>query len=431
MCACAILGYAHSRALAEVTPPAAGGGRVFDFETAGWESCSEFAGLARAVLGAEHVVVTQTLSYDQLTPADAIVIVHPERALDVESLTRFMRSGGRIILLDDFGSGDELMEHFGLRRKPFRARPIHALRGDSRFPIADPASAHPTVYSIAHVVLNRASAIEHPDLSPVLQVALEDQSTAYVAVAGSVVNGRFLAISDSSVFINSMLKFSGNREFANSIIRYATENDTWGTRMGKLYLVSGDFAEASTLDPDDIRAQGRNLARAALEAQRNANRDGAPAVVNYIAAILAAGLLLAGFAKRIGRGFRRHIPRYARAAPLFEQGGLAGHAALLSAPSTPPALALLEWTRVLREKIKLRLGVAEIATQEQWWPELERRQLLSTAQLEQLRALLLRAAEVETRLLSGQLQKRVASTRDVEAARDTITALLATLEQGS
>jgi hypothetical protein len=413
------------------TPSVESDGRVFDFDTDGWQSCSDFAGLARAALGPEHVVVTRTLSYEQLTPADAIVIVHPERALDVESLTRFMRSGGRIILLDDFGTGDELMVHFGLHRRPFRARPIRALRGDALFPIADPASAHPTVYSIAHVVLNRASAIDHPDLSPVLQVALEDQSTAYVAVAGSVQNGRFLVVSDSSVFINSMLQFSGNREFANGIIRYATENDTWGTRMGKLYLMSGDFAEVSTLDPDDLRAKSRNLARAALDAQHNANRDGAPAVVNYIAAIIVTGLLIAGLAKRIGRGFRRHIPRYARATPLFEQGGLAGHAALLSAPSTPPALALLEWTRLLNERIKLRLGIAEVTTQAQWWPELERRQLLTTVQLAQLRALLLRAAEVETRLLAGQLQKRVASTRDVESARDTVTALLATLEQGS
>jgi hypothetical protein len=284
---------------------------------------------------------------------------------------------------------------------------------------------------VMHVVLNRASAIQHPDLSPVLQVKLMDGSLEYVAVAGSVQKGRLLVVSDSSVFINAMLRYSGNRMFANGLAHYSTEDDTWGARGGTLYMVAGNFEQLGSLNPDDARTQVRTLARSAIELQQSMNREGVPPMAAYVLAVVVASILVLIFARRTGRAFRQHIPRYARAISLLSQGGLAGHAAVLSAPTTPPALALLEWTRVLTEKIKLTLGVDEYTPRDRWWPLLENRNLLSTDELISLRALLLRGSEVETRLLSGQLQKRIASTRDVESARDAVVALLATLERRS
>src|ERR1022692_628133 len=67
-----------------------------------WEGLSQFVRMAQGELGPQRVVVTATLDLGDLRRSDALVIVHPEGALDPEELAIFMRSGGRVIVLDDY-----------------------------------------------------------------------------------------------------------------------------------------------------------------------------------------------------------------------------------------------------------------------------------------------------------------------------------------
>src|SRR5262249_35410191 len=152
----------------------------------------------------------------------------PNASLDAESLARFMHDGGRVVLVDDFGSGDELLAHFGIERVPLPANPTLMLRHNPAFPIAEPASEHSVVWGVNRVVLNHASGLRHPELSPVLKVRGDED--VLVAVAGAVGQGRLLAIGDGSVFMNSMLRFPGNRALAAGVVRYAVEDDASGRR---------------------------------------------------------------------------------------------------------------------------------------------------------------------------------------------------------
>ena len=67
----------------------------FDPKGEDWEGLSQFARTAEVELGPARVTVTSTLDLHRLDPADAVVIVHPTRTLDVDGLAAFMLAGGR------------------------------------------------------------------------------------------------------------------------------------------------------------------------------------------------------------------------------------------------------------------------------------------------------------------------------------------------
>ena len=48
--------------------------------------------------------------------------------------------------------------------------------------------------------------------------------------------GRLLAMADPSAFINLMLRYPGNRNFARGVLKYLLEDDSWGRRAGTLRI---------------------------------------------------------------------------------------------------------------------------------------------------------------------------------------------------
>ncbi len=80
----------------------------FDLKGEDWEGLSQFLHVAEAELGIGRVVPTSTLDLHKLSPADAVVLVHPTRALDVDELRGVPPGGGRVVLLDEYGTGDDL-----------------------------------------------------------------------------------------------------------------------------------------------------------------------------------------------------------------------------------------------------------------------------------------------------------------------------------
>ncbi|HQY64009.1 MAG TPA: DUF4350 domain-containing protein, partial [Polyangiaceae bacterium] len=215
----------------------------FALTGADWEGCAELVRLARAELGTDHVVVSNRVDLGSLDPRDAVLMLHPERGVDSGELAKFMKAGGRVLLLDDFGKGDGLLQHFGMARIPLPAAPAESLRQNPHLALAEPASPHPIVADVHRVVTNHATGIRHPDLSPVLKVrpADPDAPDVPVAVAGAVGKGRLLVIADPSIVMNSMLRYAGNKALARGLARYALEDDTWGPRGEWLIILSGSF----------------------------------------------------------------------------------------------------------------------------------------------------------------------------------------------
>ena len=413
--------------------------QTFDASRPGWDSLAGFVTMARTELGAARVVVTSKLDYSTLVPEDALVLVHPVGDLDLASLSRFLHEGGRIVLLDDFGDGDLLLSHFGMTRRPL-GEPSQTLGNRLYLPIAKPSGYHPTVVDVDHVVLNHASCIDHPDLSSVLEVETRIGEKKAVAVAGAVGKGRLLAVADSSVFVDSMLRFPGNETFARAVIRYAVEDDVWGKRGGRLLVLSdsveqvGVFGEASAVSAFFEEAT-RSL-REALQKLRDEGLSGIPALA--VAVLAALGCVL-WVAKRAAKPHSPQLPRFLIPVTNLGRGGQAGHVSTLVAKTTPRALALLEHKVAFEEKLAAHLGLADgsraaaaagqpvaiLPPQAELLALLEERGATKT-QLTELRQLLFRLSQAETWLLS---RGRAPSVSEAEVVRisERLDALLLVL----
>jgi hypothetical protein len=337
--------------------------KPFDLSGSDWEGCADFAQIARDELGnARVVVVANRLDMRELKREDAVVLLHPERALDPESLASFMRHGGRVVLLDDYGTGDRLLSHFGIQRVPAPQRPVETLRGNPQLAIAEPASNHPVVHDVGRVVTNHPTGVRHPDLSPVLKMRGVGEPDVLLAEAGAVGMGRFLAIGDASIVINSMLRYPGNKALARAIVRYATDDDTWGKRSGRIFIAAGDFEQRGSFGEQSALSDDlEEIRRGALDALDHLRREGMPATLAYWSAVLVALGIVLWVGARAGKTHRAAAPRFVRTIPTVLHGGVAGHAAVIGAPSTSRVLALLELKSALEEDLSGLLEQAHVA----------------------------------------------------------------------
>ena len=364
-----------------------------------WEGYAQLVQMARDELGASHALTPTTLDYHKLDRTDGIVLVHPENALDVDELSAFMRAGGRVILLDDYGTGDALLARFGIRRVPLPQRPLAMLRGNPALAIAEGASAHATVRDVGRVVTNHATGLEHKALSPVLVVRGDGEPDVLVGVAGAVGQGRLMAIGDSSVLMNSMMRYPGNHSLAMSVIRYAIEDDVWGKRGGKLYVLANDFGQTGSYHGGSADQSALDDARRAFEeAVETLRHGGMPPLAAYLLA-LAVGLgVIVWTSVRAGRTHRSATPRFMRPVPGVAQGGVAGHAAVLAAPGTRRALALLEMKSALEEDLAMRLGLDRVPSAEELAAKAHAAGLLDAQQTQALVRVLGTLARVEMSL---------------------------------
>ena len=385
--------------------------KAFDLAGTDWEGCGDFAQIARDELGnARVVVVASRLDMRELKREDAVILLHPERSLDPESLAAFMRHGGRVVLLDDYGTGDRLLQHFGIQRVPAPQRPVESLRGNPSFAIAEPASNHPVVHDVARVVTNHATGVKQPDLSPVLKIRAVGEPDVLLAEAGAVGMGRFLVVGDASIVINSMLRYPGNKALARAIVRYATDDDSWGKRSGRLFLAAGDFEQRGSFGEQSALSDDlEELRRGALDALDHVRREGLPPTLAYWSAVLVALAIVVWVGARAGKTHRPSAPRFVRSIPAVVQGGVAGHAAVIGAPSTSRVLALLElksaleedlWGLVAADHAGHAGGIGQGAGHERLLDAVARAGLLDERALRALREVLLRLANVETMALA-------------------------------
>jgi hypothetical protein len=372
------------------------GAAPFEARGEDWEGLSQLVRMAEAQLGPHRVVVTSTLNLGELGREDGIVLVHPERVLDADGLTAFMRAGGRVVLLDDYGTGDGLLARFGIRRVPLPGRPAEMLRGNPSLAIAEPASAHPAVRDVGRVVTNHATGLEHPALSPVLVVRGDGEPDVLLAVAGAVGQGRLLAVGDASVTINAMLRYPGNRALAAALVRYATEDDVWGKRTGKLYVLANDFETTGSFgDESRVGGAADDLRRMLVDALETLRRDGMPPLAAYLVAVAVGLGIVIWTSSRAGRTHKSAIPRFVRRVPAVAQGGVAGHAAIIAAPGTSRVLAILELKSALEEDLATRLGLERTPPHDELVARLHSAKLVDAAQASELARLLASLARIE------------------------------------
>jgi hypothetical protein len=384
----------------------------FDLSGSDWEGCSELVRLARAELGPTRVVPTSQIDFHELKPDDGLLLLYPEKNLDVDELSKFMRAGGRVVMLDDYGRGDSLLEHFGIERVASPRHPAEFLRHNPQLALAEPASAHPVVSDVNRVVTNHPTGLSHPELSPVLKIRGDGEPDVIVALAGAVGQGRLLAVGDPSTVMNSMLRYSGNKSFARGLIRYTVDHDSWGKRGGRLFIASGSFEEKGRYgDEESSIGDWLRSLREALESMRH---DGLPSWLAYAMACAIGLALVVWVGSRAGRLHKPVTPRFVRKTPAVAQGGVAGHAAVIAAPQTSRVLAVLELKSALEEQLTSLLGLPMVPGHTELMAQVTAKGLLDAEGVARLRSLLLRMSNVETMVVFQRSGGMVQPIRDNE-----------------
>jgi hypothetical protein len=239
--------------------PRAAEAKAFEIRDETWEGCSELYDLARAELGQGRVLPRADLDWSELTAGDAILVMHPERAINYDKLTAFLSAGGRVAILDDYGAADHTLSPMGVYKAPAPAHPVEALRGNAELAIAEPIVPHPALSGVERIVVNHPTALRSVALTPVLRIANAQGPDAVLAFAGepdperSRGGGKVFVMGDPSVLINHMLRYPGNRAFAVGLVRFLTRQGEGGT--GKLYVVANDFGEVGAFGNIDLAAE--------------------------------------------------------------------------------------------------------------------------------------------------------------------------------
>ena len=388
---------------------------AFEYRDESWEGTSELLELARKQLGDDRVKLVAALDYSLLTPRDAVIVLHPETRLDYEEVGAFLRAGGRLAVLDDHGRGAELLSRFQIHRVNAPLKPKRMLRQNQNLAIAVPAvqvaagveqGRHPIVANVQHVITNHPTALSHPDLTPVLRIEADGEPDVTLAVTGIIDRGRLFAMGDPSALINLMLRYPGNRSFAVGLLDYLVEDDLWGARGGNLYLLANDFRQVGHYGGETTFAQQlTDYVESARETIQDMHEEGLPEI---LAVLLAMALVVAATVWTVmvsSRIYRRGRPRYAAAIPLVAQGGVAGRAAVLAAPTTKGALVVLELKAALEEGIAHALDLPPGMTQTRLLESVEACAALDSQRLAGLRLLLREMARVETSIAAAQPTK--------------------------
>jgi hypothetical protein len=408
---------------------------AFEVNDTTWEGSSELFELAKKRFGRERLEIAATLDYSKLTPKDGIVILHPDVALDYDELSAFMRAGGRVALLDDYGSGDRFLSRFQIYRVRAPSSPAKTLRDNTNLPLAEPAvqivagqeqNRHPITQNVDSVVTNHPTALTHNNLTPVLTIRARGEPDATLAVTGIIASqGRLFAMGDPSVFVNLMLRYPGNRRFADGLLGYLLEGDSWGERGGKLYFVANRFQQKGQFGNRGGMFSG--LGQALTDTLTEVHDHGLPEPLPLMLAALGCLGVMAWALFYAARARPRVTPRYSSAEPLVAQGGPSGRVAVLSAPSTDAALGLAELRSAALELFGERLELGRGPSAKIVLTELERRRLLSEEALRELSSAFSELRIIEERIVKKQ--RRLIPAARLEVLRKKVMAAVLEIEE--
>ncbi len=386
---------------------------AFEYNDSEWEGASELLEIARQELGKERVDIVATLDFERLTPNDGVLVLHPDADLNPDEVGAFLIAGGRLAVLDDHGKATSLLARYHIQRVPGPLRPTHTLRNNPELAVAVPAvqavagveqNRHPVVAGVERLVTNHPTALVHPNLTPVLEIPAVGEPNATLAVTGVIGSrGRLFVMGDPSAVINLMMRYPGNRAFGVGLVKYLVEADTWGERGGHLYLLANGFRQRGQYGGQGgLLRDARETLSALQDVLNDVRKNGLPPGVALAFGAAAALLLLAWAMGTALKTYRAYLPRYAAAQPLLAQGGVAGRAAVLAAPTTDHALMLAELHATLVETLAQRLGLDPKLAPERLLAEGRAQDVISREQASQIQGLLRELARGPAALAAGQ-----------------------------
>jgi len=210
----------------------------FNPYNADWDGTGEFHEIADTQ--SELRVITDTEPYETVDPNMTTGFVFaPDReynTTDVARVAQFVEAGGTLVVADNYGSnGNALLREVGTTAR-FNGSVLRDERHNFRspaMPVATNTSSHRLVDGVTALTLNYATAVEPGDATPIVNSSefaylsedggerLDDETELQqypVVTVETVGDGTVIVISDPSLFVNSMLDESDNRQFATALV---------------------------------------------------------------------------------------------------------------------------------------------------------------------------------------------------------------------
>jgi hypothetical protein len=319
----------------------------YDPNSQQWNGMASFIGLAEGI--GYSVDPVAELDWDKLDDHDILFLVYPLQRVDPSRLGRFVQAGGNVVIADDFGEGKDAMAALGLLRAEVVSPRASAYYANQPYaPIATAKSDHPVAREVSSnkehgVVTNHPAALEQVQGATVV-VGFEDGAVVAVGERGT---GRFVAVSDPSIFINRMLQFGGNVQLTSNILDWLSRNH----QTRHIVLLRGDTAMFGEPKPFIYDPRGGEVGRtvANLNSWLGAAEEWllTPAAMKALAAALAAlllGLALGALPVRRGPKIDGAWLRFARPARRDEPH------ALIASPERGGTLIVLAC--ILRDQVQ-------------------------------------------------------------------------------
>lgn len=277
--------------------------RDYDLDPDRWN------GLGYLVTTAEEARVTLDVSnvvdLAALEPDDVLIILYPTSALPVDDLLAFIESGGYVVLADDQGQSEALLERVGITRRDAPAGHMSFWDEQEGFPQLRPSGEHFLFYNVSEVVANYPAALQvataGPNIKPILSY---DGGRDHFAIEVELGGGKLLVVADPSIFLNDMLRrFYGDKQFVANALRLYCQREPCTARLARPGVVFDNHFDADRARlgglPKDIQARVEEVNEAlGLFSAEVAEPPYAP----IIAAVLMALLVL--YAARV-RGRER------------------------------------------------------------------------------------------------------------------------------
>ncbi len=271
----------------------------YDPYSQAWNGMASFVGLAEGM--GFSVDVRDSLEWDTLEARDILFLVFPLQRVDPAKLAAYVQAGGNVVIADDFGDGKEAMQALGLLRiEVEQARSSRFYEGRMYAPIANARGDHPLAREVGDVVTNHPAVMTRIEGATTI-VGLDEGA---IVVAGERGFGKYVAVSDPSIFINRMLQFPGNVALTGNIFNWL---DRGNRRARNIVLLRGKREMFGDPPPfiDDAKADELGRSISAFNDWLYKAREWllTPAAMKTLAALLAASLfLLALIALPVRRG---------------------------------------------------------------------------------------------------------------------------------
>jgi len=161
---------------------------------------------------------------------------------ELEELNKFVTQGGTLILADDYGYGNQILEYLGLKAR-FSGQPLLDPLSNYKnrwFPRISHIIPSPITSNTESLVLNHATGLTEVETSDALalsssfsfldlngnQVWDKDEPTGPLPVISrhSLGSGQLILISDPSIFINSMETIESNSNLVQNLAAITTSS---------------------------------------------------------------------------------------------------------------------------------------------------------------------------------------------------------------